>query len=538
MLKKLHIDELIVFFILSLGFLLVSWWTGVLSFQNDSPESFPQELLLENNLQIEQSSSSILAFNTLNPSYEIYYSTNGGDQYYCANTTLKSEDIRMGKIDHYPSSLRWRPSGSNRRMVKNILMFIVDPKRKVRTEIQSFVVDPVMGDEKILYLTTSEKGLFDDATGILVGGEHSWNDPSFYKSWYYRNANYTQRGIEWERSAHIQLANNGQVVFNQLGGIRINGHATRGFTQKSFRLNARKQYGESNFKFPFYGEEGLKKYESLVVRQSGNDNTETMFADLLMQNLASGSKVLTQKGKPITLYINGNYWGLYNLRERIDRHMISEYENCKENEVTILEKGKGYLKSGDKEIREEFIADLNYWFEQDEISDKTYEKIKDKVSTKSFMDYIFFETYYGNNDWLENNVTFYKCGNEKWKWVLNDLDFSLAYPGESNLNYNAFKDLQASQSVVGKLFQIIMRNKKGKKKFIERCHKILDEYLTEKKIKEEYALLKSEYANKIDDHLDRWRVIGSRDDWEKNCEKNLSFLLNRRAVFLKQLQEL
>ena len=56
-----------------------------------------------------------------------------------------------------------------------------------------------------------------------------------------------------------------------------------------------------------------------------------------MHHLAKKFKVLTQKGKSIVLYINGNYWGIYNLRERIDIFMIAKKEGAKPEEMTILE---------------------------------------------------------------------------------------------------------------------------------------------------------------------------------------------------------
>lgn len=538
MLKKFRIDELIVFFIMSLGFLLVSWWSGVFNFSEEHPEIYPQELSLEHNLEVHSSDGGIDNFQLYNPNYEIFYSVDGGDHYINAGNSLEMEDVTMVNIDHYPSSLRWRPSASKKEIIKTIQLFVLDPVRKIRSESKVYILDPEQREGKSIYLNTSQKGLFDDKDGLLVGGEYSWSDNTFYKSWYYRNANYTQRGMVWERRVNIQLVENGEVVFDQDGGLRISGNATRGFNQKSFRIKARQQYGEPKFSYGFFGKPGLKKYESLVIRQSGNDNTETMFADLLMHRLAEGSKVLIQKGEPLTVYINGNYWGQYNLRERIDKYFVAKNADCKSKDVTIIEGGDGVLKSGDENERQQFINEINNWLDTDKMNKDINNEIKSKVSIKSFMDYLFFETYYANNDWIQNNVLIYKTPGKKWKFILNDLDYSLAYPGASNVKYNAFPILRSSQTVVGKLFQILVKDAEFKERFVERSRRNIEKYLSKEKVETEFYSLKGQYEPFIQDQIDRWRVIESKQAWEQNCQRNLDFLLNRKKEYLKQLEDL
>ncbi|MCB9223446.1 MAG: CotH kinase family protein [Crocinitomicaceae bacterium] len=538
MLKKLKVDRLLLFFTLSITLLLVSWHAGLVSFSEEHPEKFPQELVLENNLKIEYRDQEISSFSTYNPSNFIYYSVDGGDHFVEAGNSLPTSTIRSNNVKNIPSSVRWRPSAANVKEVKSVMIFVIDPNKKVKSENQTFIVDPILKEGSALYISGSQQGFFDEVEGLLVDGKSSWNDQGFYKSWYYRNANYMERGIEWEREVNIQLERNGKIEFDQNCGIRISGNATRGFPQKSFRIYARNQYGAGQFKFRFFGEKGLKKYESLVIRHSGNDNTETMFADLLMQNLAEGSKVLVQKGEPVTVFLNGNYWGEYNLRERIDRNYIAGYHKCKREDVTIVDGGNFELKSGGEKKQKELIDNISGWSKSEEVNNEMYEEIKNEISLKSFMDYLFFETYFGNNDWPLNNVTMYHIKNDQWYFALNDLDYSLAYPGESNIEFNAFKKLDNSASNFGKLFQLMMKSEDFKEKFKDRARKNVEKFLNESRVLNEYEKLKLTYELKIQNEIDRWRSIESKEIWETNCQKNLKYLLDRKVVYLKQIEEL
>ena len=147
-----------------------------------------------------------------------------------------------------------------------------------------------------------------------------------------REGNFTQRGREWEREAYIEYFDGGEAKFSQNLGIRIHGGATRTYPQKSIRLYARGEYGQEFIEYPIFGnkkimEEGnvADKFKTLLLRNGGNDGQSTIFRDALMQSLVEHTSLDIQAYKPVIVFLNGEYWGIHNIRERFDRHYFEQY---------------------------------------------------------------------------------------------------------------------------------------------------------------------------------------------------------------------
>ena len=543
MLRRIKkIDELSLFFILGLLCLFTGQYTGLFNLKDrDDFLSFNENIVFDDNITFSRDSEgNIKSVQTLHPGYRLAMSNDGGDHYTLLGKEVDFDQIRLSeKLNQIPTAVRWSAPHNPFKTLNYAHFMLVDEDKKVRSNQQAVVsVSTVKHDLPIVHLAISEQDLFSEQKGLMVLGQTSWNQPGFYESWFYREGNFSQRGIDWERLVNFQLFEGGQLKYNANGGLRISGNATRGFAQKSFRLKARKIYGNGKFKCGLFGKNGLKKYESFVIRMSGNDNTHTLFADLLMQRLAEGSNLLTQKGRPVVVYINGNYWGIYNLRERIDDYFVAKYEGVKSKKITILEGANGELKDGKEKYKKRFdelIAELK---RVDVINQDQYKNILGGIDEESFMDYIFFETYYANNDWLANNCMWYSVDGSEWKWLLNDLDYSLAYPGYGNVHKNMFEELSNSITVLAVLWNRLLTNEGFVAAFKERAANNLDEFLSEDRIREVYELTKSEYSTEIENHIARWRVVGSVEKWEQNCQNNLQFLLDRRLIYLKQLEKL
>lgn len=534
-LSKLKIDGLLVFYILSLGLLGISWRYDLIELNERSVLADKVALDLDHSFEQETDHD----FFVLDPANNLYVSVNGGKKWRNVGKDYRALTVCSKDITNIPTSIRWQPPLTSTPKVKSFRYLVQNDVKKVRSDYAVYTnVSLIDTKLPIVHLNIHEDDLFDELKGILVQGAESWNNKDFQEAWWYRDANYTQRGADWEKEVIFQYFEDGVEQHYQKCGIRISGNATRGFPQKSFRINARQHYGEDKFDFAFFGAEGNKKYESLVLRMSGNDNTRTMFADLLMHELARDAEVLTQKGKPVLMFINGNYWGIYNLRERIDDYYVSKYSDCKKSEVTILEDGAGNLKDGNQKEQDAFLKLIEEVKQMTNVGESELRKIASVIDVDSYMDYIFFETYFGNNDWPDNNAMAYKIKGEKWKWILNDLDYSLAYPGTENLNFNVFEKIRSSSSVHVVFFNRLITNKGFKNNFVNRCRKNMSSHLSETRIKGIFNKLKKKYKHEIELQIGRWRNINSVADWERNCQNNLDFLIERKVVYEQQLQTL
>lgn len=476
-----------------------------------------------------------ISITNYNPSYNIYYSTDGGKNY----KLYKNEsllDLKSPDITKKISSIREKkPFG----YFPSIISLLVKAKHEDRNiftrEKQITYFENIESSLPIINLLVNEDHLFDEYKGIMTLGENSWQDDKFYKAFWDRNANYKQRGGDWQQKVYFQYFEENKLKYETVCGIQISGNATRSFPQKSFKLKATKKFGGDRLDYPFFGDHGLKKYKSLVIRNSGNDNTKTLFADLLMQKMAKGLPVLTQEGHAVNVFINGNYWGVYNLRERYDSYFIGKSEKVKSKKVTLLEGGGGELKSGNQVEQEKYISFIDSIYVLSEINNELLDSIKIKIDLESFSYYILLECFYGNGDWLNNNAMWYKADKKKWKWLLNDLDYGLAYNGYSNVNVNYFSKLTKSNSITAKLFNTLMRNinfkNELKLKSIELIASLGD-------YDEVYNNLKIDIEQNIDWQINRWRGNFTESQWNDNCNLNLNFLKERKMIFLTQVEDL
>ncbi|MCH2231892.1 MAG: CotH kinase family protein [Crocinitomicaceae bacterium] len=469
----------------------------------------------------------------LNHSYELVYSLDGGKSYRRTKDMIRLNQNNNASLQQYVTGVKWKAPYPN---LPNILSlrFYAEYQEAGKRTSESIVTR--LGNFKtklpIVSLNCNQDFLFDPLKGVMISGENGSMNSSFYTKWYDRPGNYTLRGKEHSSKANLQYFIDDSMKFETNVNLRIAGNATRRFPQKSLRIDV-----EEEQNYNFFGEEKTA-WNSIVLRNSGNDNSKTMFADFILQEFAQDQNVLVQRGQPSHIFINGNYWGIYNLRERINRKFIAEKENVKEKEVTILENGNALLKSGSEEIRNEFLTYTDYWNSLNTIDNSTYIHIKEIISMKSLIDYIFFETFYGNADWPNNNIIWYKAGDKKWKWLLNDLDLSLAYTGSQNTNSNYFEKLKSSNSVCAKLFCQLLTNHKFKEKFVNRAKELISNLYSEEAVEEKFQKFKNWYSPEITWQIKRWRISNSVEEWIENVSANEYFLKTRTKIYLSQLENL
>jgi len=475
-----------------------------------------------------------------NPKFNLKISTNGGKNWRDYKHQNLAE-IKLNDLTKFPTSIRYKhPFGE----FPEVISFLV----KAKHQSKAIYVQPkqltyfknYQSKLPVVSLIINEKDLFDTYKGMFILGANSWieNDNKFYKPFWDRNANYKQRKGEWNKKAYFQYYEQGNLKNTLICDVAISGNATRAFSQKSLKLKSNKIYSNEKFEYPFFGADGLAKYKSILLRQSGNDNKKTLFADLLMQSLIINDNVLTQKGRAVNVFINGNYWGIYNLRERYETYFIAKKEKVNKSKVTILEGSAALLKAGKTKAQNKYKNTIDSLFNLDEVSNSTINFINDFVSLKSFKDYIFYETFFGNKDWLKSNTMWYKADHKKWKWLLNDLDYALAYLGIENVNSNYFNLLKQSESYTSKLFNILIKNKAFKKEFKNTLQDNLIQMYQNKRVSKIFHQLKSNLQNDIHWQSHRWRSNFSVEEWEKNCQLNLNFLEQRQNIYKKQIQDL
>lgn len=277
----------------------------------------------------------------------------------------------------------------------------------------------------ILSISIDSEDLWNDTTGIYTKGKYAYFNDS---TEHWENCNYQKN---WEKKIYTTFIDTNNIVgFSQQAGIKIFGESTRRQPDKSMKIIARKEYGKKKFKYRIFPEKDIKKYKQLVIRTSGNDYAGSRFKDAMSAHLARNLGLDYMAWRPINLFINGEYWGVYNLREKINDHYIAANHDVKKDSVNIT-MGRWITQQGSGKAYKK----MYYWFaDLDTMDNKAYEKAKQFINVRNYINYRVFQIYINNKD-SRGNIRYYNIKGEKdqrFKMILYDTD--LGY-GKYSMNY-------------------------------------------------------------------------------------------------------
>ena len=272
-------------------------------------------------------------------------------------------------------------------------------------------------DIDVVLLTMDSRHFFDQDTGIYVFGPEGTYDTNIP----YFGANFWE---DWERPIHFSYHENGTDRFAEFNaGVKIFGGWSRGQNgQRSLSLFARGQYGDSEFKHPFFDALNYRKFQSLILRNSGQDWMRSSMKDITLTSLMRGSGQDFLEHNPVATYINGTYWGMYNLREKINEHSLASKHNINADDITLLTNNAEEIE-GDNDEYNELINFINT---NDLTIDSNFEYVAQQIDLKAYALYQASNIFFSNTDWPGNNIKFWKHPAGKWRWILYDTDFGFA----------------------------------------------------------------------------------------------------------------
>ena len=333
----------------------------------------------------------------------------------------------------------------------------------------------------VISITMDYDDLFDSKKGIYVKGEifdraleqfvkeNSWFNPEDTRK---LPANYSQRGREWEREAHIDFfemdKDGADLVLSQDCGVRIQGNYSRSDLQKSFRFFARKDYGAGKFEYNIFGDElkdtsgkVIDKFDTFIARAGGNCAFTCKYNDTYWQTLSKSVDCATKASRPCVVYLNGEYWGLYVLEEDYsDDYFEDHYEVLSEDVVVYKGDAETYeigykLDEGDLPAGVDdvsyYYGDLLEFFKTHKSleSEADYEEFAKLVDVESVRDYFAVEVWINNKwDWPGKNWSMWRTiktdeSNEyadgRWRFCLYDVEFG-GVSGEGDAWVNTIKE--------------------------------------------------------------------------------------------------
>ena len=398
-------------------------------------------------------------------------------------------------------------------------------------------------------ITVQEDELFDYEHGIYVAGKvfDDWRaaNPNTNASGG-TTANYWLGGIHTEKPAHLEYFDIGDtlaVLRNDIG-LRLHGGWSRAHPMKSFRLYARNVYGESTFNHPFFPELADSSFKRLILRNSGNDFYNTLYRDAAIQRMISHMRFDTQAYQPAIVYVNGEYWGIHNIRERYDKHYLARVYGIDPDNIDLLE-NNALVYEGDAEHYNQMLAFLQT---RSPALPSNYDYVKTQMDVGSFIDYQIANIFMANTDWPGNNMKFWRYRTDqyepdaphghdgRWRWLCYDTDFGLGLYGPVTHNTMQFATAASGPGWPNPpwstyLLRRLLINETFRNDFINRFADMLNTAFQSARMAAIIREMKQVLDEEMPRQLHRWNSPGwgSINAWNNQVNDMISFVNQRPA---------
>lgn len=374
--------------------------------------------------------------------------------------------------------------------------------------------------------------LFDSEHGLFMLGSQA-NQNTLRMS----GANFWNRD---EVPANLEFfEEDGRSVFNSALGFRLFGGMSRLFPQKSIALVTRDVYGKDRIKHPIFGKEGPKSFKHLVLRNAGSDFGKAHVRDALVTRQTADWNVDVQAYRPAQVYINGKYWGIYNLREKINRHFLAAHHDVDKDSLDLLEHNMT-LKRGSRRQYQELIR---YIEQHDLRQNQHYQQVEEWMDVESFIDFQIAQIFFDNRD-AGGNVRYWRPQTEegRWRWILFDMDWAMGLHDDDAYNFNSLlfhtrPDGPDWPNPPWSTFLLrrLLENPGFRQKFVSRFTDHLNQDLSSQSILRGIDEIQAPLLNEIDRHLERWNL--GRRTWERHFDRMRIFAERRPEIIRQHLAE-
>ena len=353
----------------------------------------------------------------------------------------------------------------------------------------------------IVSLISDDKYLFNKKTGMLTKG--SGSIPNYAK--------------EYEYPVHIEYFNkDGEKEISQTGTMTTSGHSALINAQKSIALYARKAWGADRFTFNPFPTRDYESYKSLLLRSTNSDYSATRLRDIVASSLAEGQGILYQDHVVIQVYINGRYWGHYNLREKINKYFVAAYEGVTEEKaidsIDILARTgtDEFLQNGDNQ---DWLDLCDFCKKNDLNAPENLARVERELDIDNMFTHAAYEIILGNIDFT--NVRVYRVPGGKWKYLLFDVEACWRNLDTTPIELY-IKPLNAKiQGFRHEPLNALLKVPEMKAKFLNRVSELLATVFRWDNVEKHFDDVIAQLKPILPRHIERWKNM-KMENWKVN----------------------
>lgn len=497
----------------------------------------------------------LLMLISINNNQKIYYTENGkiptiNDKLYTSPLLIKNNSNYPNSISDLPTTVLQSPPEINQHHWQqpnnvykgNVIRYALFENDSLVSPIYSktYFVDSMMHNRysfPVISIVTDSLNLFDYEKGIFIPGKR-FDDLGFTP---YPNGNYNIQGEEGERPIHLTFfESDGLIGFESDAGMRICGQGSTLLPQKSLNIYFKDEYGKKEIDYPLFKYTDVNK--RLILRNSGQNFLKTHFRDAILQSIIEPLGMEHQDFQPSILFINGEYWGIHNVREKYDRFYFKNRFGIDEDSINILNH-VGHTEEGNNL---DYIQLLNYVSDNDLSEMVHYEYVKSKIDIENFINFQIAEIYFANFDWPCNNYKIWKTNeaDSKWRFMIYDLDVSF---GSSDI-HNGYNRLGMSKATLAyeespgcqrsnKLFINLLKNEQFNALFIEQFETYLNTIFDTENVINQINEFRHLYEPEIQEHIDRWNYPSNITEWYEHINAMKKFAIHRPCFMKEDLMD-
>lgn len=383
----------------------------------------------------------------------------------------------------------------------------------------------------VVSLACSPADLFDPLKGLYEKGPKAKDKYPFF------GANFWS---DRELFTHVLWLEDGRPTLAQGAGLKMFGGFSRAAAQKSFSLHARSRYGPKKFHAPIFPQRSFEKYEKLVLRNGGSDFGQAYIRDALTSTLLLGSGLDVQAAIPVRVYVNGWYFGLYYLREKLGVDYLMQHRPKETQwDWDLLEKDELVIR-GNRQAYDSLMQVL----EQLDLSKPNhFAQFEAAVDVENFALYQAVQAYIDNLD-AAGNIKYYrsKKPGSSWRWMLYDTDFGWnKHHSQAHMQPSLERMTQADGPIWPNppwstfLLRKAFESKQFQELFVRKAQHLMWHYFHPDRLMQTLDSLESHLNSELDLSIERWNQSVARKN--RHWKRIRNFAMQRPRWFMEHMQK-
>ena len=325
-----------------------------------------------------------------------------------------------------------------------------------------------------------------------------------------------KKGSGIEAEVMMTLIENGEEKFSVPCGITLSGNngGSRDADKRNFNVFFRSAYGVGKLKYKVFDDLDIESFNSLRLKGGAEDWEYAIIRDEFMTHMTIGNTALcAQASKPVVLYLAGEYWGIYFIRERFSADYVATHYDVSKDSVDLLQ---GYVEMVEEGSKDDYDELVSFVKSHDLSVDENYDYVASRIDLDSLMDWYICRSYMGDKD--PDNIRYFRSteGDNKWRWMFFDLDWGFYHEKDDPLTWQLESSGVKNRNTVV-MFRKIIQSPRGKDAFLKRYAYLMDTILNEEYITKELDYWKGLIESEIPADRARWKR--SVSGWNTQMQK-------------------